>query len=74
MIALIQERSADHPGTAHGLYVATGFFLRSVVVLIVGVLGDWLGLRTAFMVSGVIGFLALPLAFRLPSKDPGGES
>jgi len=70
MIALIQERAADHPGTAHGLFTATGFFLRSVVVLVVGALGDWLGLRTAFLISGVLGLAALPLAFRLP-RDRG---
>lgn len=74
MIALIQENAHAHPGTAHGLFTATGFALRSVVVLLVGALADWLGLHNALLISGIIGFLALPLAFALPKdKEPKEE-
>ncbi len=66
MIALIQEN-------AHGLFTATGFALRSVVVLLVGILADWLGLRTALLISALIGFLALPLVFALPGKEKTQE-
>jgi len=72
MIALIQENAHGHPGTAHGLFTATGFAVRSVVVVLVGILADWQGLRIAFLISGLVGFLALPLAFALP-KDGAGE-
>lgn len=66
MIALIQENAHGHPATAHGMFTATGFALRSVVVLIVGALADWLGLQNALLISAGMGFLALPLAFALP--------
>ncbi len=68
MIALIQENAHGHPATAHGLFTATGFALRSIVVLLVGILADLMGLRAALMISALIGFLALPLTLALP-KD-----
>lgn len=66
MIALIQENAHGHPGTAHGLFTATGFAVRSVVVLLVGILADWLGLQAAFLISALLGFVALPLTLALP--------
>ncbi len=69
MIALIQQQRPAHPSTANGLFTATSFALRSLMILVVGALGDWLGLSGAFWISGVLALLALPVLFLLPKDD-----
>ena len=53
---------------ANGLYMATGFVVRSVVVFLVGLLADRFGLRAVFTVSAWATFLALPFVFMLPER------
>lgn len=73
MIALVQENSGAHPGTAHGMFIATGFGIRSVMVLAVGALADIMGLHLAFLVCAATGFAALPLLSLLPADDPQAD-
>jgi FSR family fosmidomycin resistance protein-like MFS transporter len=66
LMAMVQERAADHPATANGLYMALEFVCGSLITIIIGVLADALGLRTAFMIAAVIALLALPFVLLLP--------
>ena len=68
MIALIQENAHGRPATAHGLFTAAGFFLRSIVVLAIGALADALGLRASFLISALVGFAAIPFTLALPGR------
>jgi len=65
LMALVQESFPENRALANGLYMALGFVLRSGVAVLVGVLGDWLGLRQAFVVGAVLSLLGLPLIFLL---------
>jgi FSR family fosmidomycin resistance protein-like MFS transporter len=68
IMALVQESFPENKALANGLYMAMNFVLRSVVVMIVGALGDWFGLRWAFTVSALIPLLSLPLIYKIPEK------
>lgn len=66
LMALVQEYSRDHPATANGLYMAIGFVGRSLIIVVVGAMADWLGLRATFQWCALVGFAGLPFVFLLP--------
>jgi FSR family fosmidomycin resistance protein-like MFS transporter len=68
IMAMVQESFPENRALANGVYMAVGFSIRSVAVLILGALGDWLGLRWAFAVSAIMPLLGLPLILLLPEK------
>jgi FSR family fosmidomycin resistance protein-like MFS transporter len=70
IMAMVQESFPENRALANGVYMAAGFSVRSVAVLILGALGDWLGLRWAFAISAIIPLLGLPLILLLPEKRP----
>jgi FSR family fosmidomycin resistance protein-like MFS transporter len=70
IMAMVQESYPENRALANGVYMAADVAIRSVVVLILGALGDWLGLRWAFAVSAIIPLLGLPLILLLPEKRP----
>ena len=68
MMALVQEHSRDHPATANGLYMATMFASRSLIIVAVGAMADRWGLRPAFQWSALLGFAAVGFVLLLPKK------
>ncbi|MEA3308924.1 MAG: MFS transporter [Chloroflexota bacterium] len=71
LMALVQESYPERRALANGIYMALNFAIRAGVVLIVGALSDWLGLRYAFMLSAVIALFSIPFILILPVSDPG---
>jgi FSR family fosmidomycin resistance protein-like MFS transporter len=70
VMAMVQESYPENRALANGAYMAADVAIRSVVVLILGALGDWLGLRWAFVISAIVPLLGLPLILLLPEKRP----
>ena len=66
IMAVVQESFPENRALANGVYMAISFVLRSGVVIVLGAMGDMLGLRTAFAASAGIALLGLPLIFALP--------
>jgi FSR family fosmidomycin resistance protein-like MFS transporter len=66
MLALVQENAAHSPSAANGLFMMISFLARSAVVVVVGITGDLIGLKTTFVLFALIGFVSLPFVFRLP--------
>ena len=48
MLALVQENALKSPSAANGLFMMISFLARSAVVVIVGVAGDLIGLKSTF--------------------------
>lgn len=69
MLALIQENAGDSPSAANGLYMMISFIARSAVVVVVGMTGDLIGLKMAYIIFALVGFLGLPFVFRLPVEN-----
>lgn len=74
LMALVQERFPEHRALANGLYMSLSFVIRSVAVLVVGLLADHLGLRPAFAISALLTLAALPAVWFLPKGQPQSES
>ncbi|MBN1286426.1 MAG: MFS transporter [Anaerolineae bacterium] len=70
ILALVQEHNSGHPATANGLFTGISFVARSLIVILIGALGDHLGLRAAFVISALVGFLGLPFVLLLPKQTP----
>jgi len=65
-MALVQESFPQNRALANGLYLAMAFVLRSLIVVLLGAIGDLFGLRQAFTISAIVPLLGLPLVFLLP--------
>jgi FSR family fosmidomycin resistance protein-like MFS transporter len=71
VMAIVQESVPENRALANGIYMSLSFGIRSVAVVIMGVLGDLFGLRMAFTASAVLVLLGLPILFLLPGKPSG---
>jgi MFS transporter, FSR family, fosmidomycin resistance protein len=71
IMALVQESFPNNRTLANGMYMALSFVFRSIVVLLVGWVGDMWGLRTAFAMAAVAPLFALPLIRWLPARNGG---
>jgi MFS transporter, FSR family, fosmidomycin resistance protein len=67
-LTMVQNRFGQNRALANGLYMSSSFILRSLAVVIVGMLADRFGLRAVFTASTFFSLLALPLILILPKK------
>ena len=67
-LAIMQNHFTRNRSLANGVYMSSSFILRSVVVVIVGMLADRFGMRPVFIGSALAALLAVPLIFMLPQK------
>ena len=47
-LALIQDNFPENRAVSNGLYISMVFLMRSLVLVLVGMMGDAYGLQTAF--------------------------
>ncbi len=73
MLAVVQENAKSSPAGANGLFMMFSFLARSLTVIPVGILGDMMGLRTAYLISAGLGLLTLPFIMMLPKDRTSGE-
>ena len=64
-LALVQEIDSEHPSFINGVYMMLTFSTNSVSVLLVGKLGDMIGLETTYKISALFAFGAIPFILRL---------
>lgn len=67
IMAMVQEQGRDHPATANGLYMGISFAIGALGALLLGWVGDQVGLRTAFTWSALLSLGAAPAVFFLPA-------
>lgn len=68
MLALVQEHAGDSPAAANGMFMMISFIARSSAVVLVGLIADWGGLQTAYLVSAVAGLAGIPFILMLPGR------
>jgi len=66
-LALVQDQLPENRATANGMFMLYAFGVRAITVLMVGALGDALGLQNAFIAAALISLLCLPVIITLPS-------
>lgn len=65
LLALMQEVGSKRPAFMNSIYMTVGFVSGAVAVVLVGALGDVIGLRTTFEITAYIGVGAIPFVFYL---------
>ena len=66
-LTIIQTRFSRNRALANGVYMSSSFLLRSLVVVLVGMLADRFGMRPVFTGSAFAALLAIPIILLLPS-------
>lgn len=67
MLAIVQEQLPGHRSIANGVFMMISFVSLSLAAIGIGVLGDTIGLRQAFMWTAFAGLLVVPIILTLPS-------
>jgi FSR family fosmidomycin resistance protein-like MFS transporter len=71
LLAIVQEHLPDHRAVGNGIYMFISFLLRPISILLIGLVGDHLGLQSAYLWSALLGLLAIPAILTLPSIEAG---
>jgi FSR family fosmidomycin resistance protein-like MFS transporter len=71
LIAVMIDHSGTNPATANGTFMMMSFAIRGLIVLLVGAMGDAIGLQGAFLVCAAMAILGIPFVLWLP--PPGEE-
>ena len=66
-LALVQDQLPENRATANGVFMLYAFGVRAINVIMVGALGDALGLQNAFIAAALISLLSLPVIVTLPA-------
>jgi FSR family fosmidomycin resistance protein-like MFS transporter len=66
LLAIVQETHPANRALAHGIFMAMSFTMEAVTVIVMGVAGDLMGLRAAYIGIVFAPLLGLPLVLRLP--------
>ena len=69
ILALVQETDTDRPAFINSIYMSINFGISSFMVLIVGILGDNIGLQLTFQICAALAFASIPFIFILPKKE-----
>jgi MFS transporter, FSR family, fosmidomycin resistance protein len=67
-LTIMQTRFTKNRSLANGVYMSSSFVLRSLVVVMVGMLADRFGMRPVFTGSAFAALLAIPVILLLPGK------
>jgi len=73
MLAMVQEHFPRNRAAANGFYMLIFFMIRPLGTLLVGILGDQLGLDTAFFWSAIISLLSVPFVLAIPAGNKAGS-
>ncbi len=68
ILALVQDLFPDDRALANGSYMALSFSLRAAGIWAIGLTADAFGLVPAFVLSALVGLLALPAIFFIPTR------
>jgi len=67
VLALVMDQATEHQTFMNGIYMSITFISDSITALLIGLMGDWVGLVDTFRITGFLGLLAIPFVFFLSS-------
>ncbi len=76
LLAFVQDIPTDRPAFLNGIYMTINFFVGSFGALLIGYIGDFLGLEKTFYLAAIFALAAIPFLFFLPEgkKSIGEQS
>lgn len=70
MQAVVQEYLIEYRAMANGLFMLMTFAIKTVVTLVIGFMGDTIGLHSAFVICAIIALVSVPLVSLIPDSAP----
>ena len=67
-MALVQDNFQHHRATGNSVYILISFLTNALMLIVVGYIGDVLGLRIAYLISAGAALLSIPAIRLLPPK------
>lgn len=74
MLALVQDTDSEHPAFVNGIYMTINFGGSSIMVLLIGLLGDHFGLIITYRICTIISIAAIPFILMLPHSITAVQS
>ena len=68
ILALVQETNTKRPAFVNSVYMTINFVITSIMVLVVGILGDHFGLELTYKICAALAILAVPFIYILPKR------
>ena len=68
-MALVHDIDSEHPSFINGTFMMINFVSSSLIVLIIGFLGDKIGLEFTYKIASILSLGAIPFVFFLPKKS-----
>jgi len=65
MLATVNEIENAHPSFVNGLYMMLSFVINSTAILLIGLIGDKLGLDMAYYIAAILAVVAIPVTYRM---------
>ncbi|VAX20069.1 hypothetical protein MNBD_IGNAVI01-653 [hydrothermal vent metagenome] len=68
LLAEVNSIKTEHPALINGIFMTISFLVSAFSLLLIGSLGDLLGLKTSYIITAFVSVLAIPFIFKLPSN------
>jgi len=68
LLAEVNSIKTEHPALINGIFMTISFLVSALSLLVIGSLGDLLGLQTSYIITACVSILAIPFIFKLPSS------
>jgi FSR family fosmidomycin resistance protein-like MFS transporter len=67
-LAMVQDYLNSNKALGNGIFMSMNFLLRSLVIVLVGMIGDTFGIQNIYLAGGALSLIALPIILTLPGK------
>jgi len=68
LLAEVNIINSEHAGLINGIFMTMNFIFSAFALLIIGVLGDLLGLKTTYIITALVSFGSILFIIRLPKE------
>ena len=72
LLALVQDTDSDHPSFVNGIFMTISFGVSSLMVLLIGFLGDSFGLIITYKICAIISIASIPFILMLNNNKNTG--
>ncbi len=67
-LAIVNEYKTAHNNFVNAVFMTTTFLIGAVMVMLVGIMGDYLSLELTYKIVGAVAFLSVPVVLAMPRK------
>jgi len=65
MLATVNELKNQRPAFVNGMYMMLSFFINSIAIMAIGLLGDSIGLKPTYEIAAILSLTAIPVIIKM---------